>query len=695
MPEALTSAEVQAAFGERMEPFRITLAYRIRLLTVIFGLIALQLLYLALVACVLYLTYEYVVLILAARPAFNAITIVIYLGPPLAGVIATLFLLKPILARPKRPPEPLRLTPENEPALFEFVDRLCRTLGSPKPSRINVDLQANASAAVHGWRGFFFGDLTLTIGLPLAKDFTLRQFAGVLGHEFGHFAQRAGLRSFFLIQSIQRWFARVVHERDGWDEWLETHTQKGDWRLRAVAFIASMAVTVSRKYLALLMKAGGWISCAFSRQMEFDADRYEAAIVGMEVFEQTLRRLPLLSVGSQLAWQDARRDFALGRLPEDIASLNSIRASLLPETTAAKVVEEVGGKTTGRFDSHPCMMDRIQHVRRFKTNGIFALEGGAARLFSDLPRLCCDATRHHYRTVLGVPEASIRFVPAEEIVGVLRSGAQFDEAAQSLFGLPAAACIEWLRLRPVATQEPNGAAEDEATTDEVEGYEAAVRRHQLHFAALMLVQAGVKVNPPSFELSSADLMTIQSAEERSRRQLHMCIERMRDAAKPVVEGLAAKVSGLCTGGYTVTVPQGFPVPNLAAAWQCYDALSQCQSQLAHIRDLVFATQIVRGNGRLIHAAKCANLIDKLEGQSRGLIQQIIAQMTVSPVSILIDSRLPPTVGGQLTVSSGSQTERIATFLARTDSLSARTLGHLAWMVKNAVAKTDRPDGAEG
>jgi Zn-dependent protease with chaperone function len=36
--------------------------------------------------------------------------------------------------------------------------------------------------------------LVLVIGLPLAAGMSMRQVAGVLAHEFGHFAQGAGMR---------------------------------------------------------------------------------------------------------------------------------------------------------------------------------------------------------------------------------------------------------------------------------------------------------------------------------------------------------------------------------------------------------------------------------------------------------------------------------------------------------------------
>ena len=81
-----------------------------------------------------------------------------------------------------------------------------------------MDCLVNASAGFGRDAGLFGQNLVLTIGLPLVAGLTARQFAGVLAHEFGHFSQGAGMRLSYVVRSVNAWFARVVFERDGWDE---------------------------------------------------------------------------------------------------------------------------------------------------------------------------------------------------------------------------------------------------------------------------------------------------------------------------------------------------------------------------------------------------------------------------------------------------------------------------------------------
>ena len=85
---------------------------------------------------------------------------------------------------------------------------------------MNCAVDATASFRL-GAAGLLGQDMTLTIGLPLVAGLSMRQFAGVLAHEFGHFSQGAGMRLTYVIRRVNGWFFRVVYERD-----------RGTWRWR-------------------------------------------------------------------------------------------------------------------------------------------------------------------------------------------------------------------------------------------------------------------------------------------------------------------------------------------------------------------------------------------------------------------------------------------------------------------------------
>jgi hypothetical protein len=170
---ALTPSHVREAFRDPIPVVKITAGYRIQLIAVLLGMIGLQALYLALIVAVAILAAVVTMAAWGAQLSFNWVTFLFYVGPSAVGAIVTLFLLKPLVIRPPKPPEPVQLSRVQQPLLFDFVDCLCGAMGSPRPRRIFVDLRSNASASVHGWRGFFLGHLDLTIGLPLVVGLTL------------------------------------------------------------------------------------------------------------------------------------------------------------------------------------------------------------------------------------------------------------------------------------------------------------------------------------------------------------------------------------------------------------------------------------------------------------------------------------------------------------------------------------------
>jgi len=682
----LTSTEIRAVFSRPIAPIRTSPNYGIRLLGVLLGLAALQLLYLLLIAAVVTLTVLYIVAALGSGVSLNFITIVFYVGIPVVGFLTVLFLMKPILIRPARPARPVQLLPEDEPVLFEFIDRLCDALGSPHPSRIHVDLQVNASASVHGWRGFFFGDLNLTIGLPLAAGLTLPQFTGVLAHEFGHFAQRAGLRSYFLIQTIQGWFSRVVHQRDSWDAWLDRTRDHRDWRIKAVANVAQLVVNGSRGYLTLLMKAGGWISTGFSRQMEYDADRHEAAITGAQVFEQTLLQLPILQLGATLAWQDAAKDWSVRRLPEDFAALASIRSGYLPDETKAQIENETLAQTTGRWDTHPSGSDRIANVRSMGPCGIFDLDGPAAALFRDLAVLCCETTHYHYETMLGIPASAARLVSSHETVANTQAAREFDRAATQLCHGSPEFWSRWFRLPEGDPRRHDMTGETDSAPDlKVSDFDYALEMNLLHFAALTVAGSGVPVKPESFRLNGSDLASIRGEEERSTRNLAGMTDRYNRYSEAVAKRIETATARLLEGelGVAMQEDRQIPVPDLAASWRTYGVLSASQPDVLEARRRLCAVRVVRQNARFFSAAVCSNLLDDLERSALSTIARIVARSAAIPSAVCFDERSAGTVGAQLTVADGSATERIEAFLSRFEALSSRALAHLAWFTVNA------------
>jgi hypothetical protein len=185
------------------------------------------------------------------------------------------------------------LNPAQHQRLYQFIAHLSDLLRVSMPKRIYVDCEMNAGVGFRrGWLSFLGNDLVLTLGLPLVAGLNTRQFAAVVAHELGHCTQGFAMRLGYIVDRIDRWFSRVVYERDAWDEAFEAWANSvEDWRVSLIVACAGLAVWLSRRVLALLMLVGHAASCFLSRQMEFHADACAMAVAGSAGIESMLLRL--------------------------------------------------------------------------------------------------------------------------------------------------------------------------------------------------------------------------------------------------------------------------------------------------------------------------------------------------------------------------------------------------------------------
>lgn len=407
--KALTLDEIGAAFSGKIKRPRVSPFYTLGMMAVTFVMLLLPLIYAALIAAVVYITYQHAVHnftpIMGSRIGRTSGRIMLfklflYVTPIFIGSVLSFFMVKPFFARRIAKPQPYALNPENEPVLFEFIRKLCETVGAPMPALIALDSDINASAALRrGFRSFFSRDLSLNIGLSLMAGLTAREFAGVIAHEFGHFTQGLAMRLFYIIENINFWFARVIYERDSWDAYLEEMAETEEAYLAFMVGFARLGVWFSRRILTLLMLFGRAISCYLSRQMEYNADQFEIRLAGSQAFESTSNRLTELNALHHVAMREMRVSWNLNkRLPNN-----------LPRFILNKQNSEVGGKVqkllkedlgfvkTGLFHTHPSNADRVREARLAQAPGIFKLDAPAASLFQNFDAVAGIVTRLTYQ----------------------------------------------------------------------------------------------------------------------------------------------------------------------------------------------------------------------------------------------------------------------------------------------------------
>lgn len=524
-PEPIDRDAILSALDQPIPPVKATLLYRCGLLVVSVGMLLLPLLYIALIATLGYLLYWHATANLDLLDGGSAIKSrgILYVGPLIAGAVAIFFLLKPFLARHKHQRDTMQITREDQPFLYEFVERLCRCVGAPAPREIHIDNRVNASASLrNGLRSVVSRDLVLTIGAPLAAGMSLRQFTGVLAHEFGHFAQGAGMGLQYIIRTINHWFARVVYERDSWDEKLHSWSGKVEGWLAAILRLAQGLVWTSRRVLWALMWCGKAMSGFLAQEMEFDADRYEARVSGSDTFETTARQLIILGYAASWAESDQRDFWQEDQL---CANYSALTLAQIPEMEArdgmiADITEGLNERKTSWVSTHPADGLRIDNAQREQTTGVFQIDGATAQVFDDFDGLCQRVTQHVYAVEWGIELAAERWLSIDQALG--RSAertASRDSVIEYLSG--------WHPrnvLRPFLPETPVAPADDLAGAtatlrsthqtwhETVQSFgpglkefrEITEKRNQLYVAAV-LMDAGCKVDAKQLGIDAQEL----------------------------------------------------------------------------------------------------------------------------------------------------------------------------------------------
>ena len=585
--------------------------------------------------------------------------VLLYLAPIIVGVVLTFFMIKPILARPAAGPDPQPLDQKDEPVLFAFIEEICRQVGARRPGRVQVDCAVNASASFVGRRFQpLRRDLVLTIGLPLVAGLSSRQLAGVLAHEFGHFAQGGGMRLTAIVRGVNAWFGRVVYERDQWDETLERWSTKADWRLAIVLGIARLAVWVSRQVLNGLMWGGHAISCFMLRQMEYDADSYEIKIAGSDTFIRTMARLRELDAAAHFAYGDVRAGLTRGKVPADMPTYLVERSRHLPPDVLAQF--DRTPEETKIFDTHPSDADRVRAAEVAAARGV--LIGGddpALRLFRNFEALSAAVTRWHFESDLGLDVDGLALVDTTAALTESRQRAEHFNAIETFFGdrftsyRPLRVTVDHLQSlsrRELQAEWAAAASAMAATGQEVtRGYEEFDRlevKRQQAFAAGELFAAGFQsVRTADFDLAEGTA-TAAASEERT------AIERQNALAstlEPFETKAACRLS--CGVAFIRQSGSGGGHHDATAVVDALNALGSVIADVWDLRRLDIASDIVEANVSSSptpeHAAAHHQTMDRRVAACRERIRKALASVpcpaafTAVPMTLAERCGMPP------------------------------------------------------
>lgn len=374
------------------------------------------LLYLGLIGGIAWLEYMYYTSWVPLEGRMSVLRLIAWVLPGFVGAVVMLFLLKPLLAPRRKPPQSLRLVPGDEPDITLVVQGLCAAIGIRPPVAIEISHEANAWVHFErGLAGMLRGRKVLTIGLPLVAGMNVRQFVGVLAHEFGHFAQGGGMRSAFIINHVNRWLHSRGYQRDEWDARID------DWDdVGLPVIVAQLSLEVTRALMRMLFQISFRSSRRLSQEMEFDADRYEATVAGSACFGETALRLRAIALALHQAGTGNRAAWNEGKLVADLPAAAVARMGQWEASDWEHVALELQGDHETHFwDSHPADQARIANAEALRAPGLVLDERPATLLFGDFPALSRRVTTHYYRE-RGLEFGPRNLIEVEQLLGLNR-----------------------------------------------------------------------------------------------------------------------------------------------------------------------------------------------------------------------------------------------------------------------------------
>ncbi|TWU02141.1 M48 family metallopeptidase [Stieleria varia] len=311
----------------------------------------------------------------------------------------------------------MTLTRENQPVMYEFVDQICDKVGAPKPSRINLDCEFNASASLRrGWMSFGKPDLVLTLGVPLIAVQSTQQLAVDIAHEFGHFRQGREMKASYLIRSLTGWFmhsAYVGMVRAEINSYLIANSEHSNNFLLGIMYVIGW---VGRRMMWYFGLAGHAVAGSLSREMEYDADRHAIHLAGTRAFIESSANFERYGAAYQITIENLKQLFHAGVLVDNIPRFMLHIGRTLPATTIQQIAAETEQRKQELHDTHPPTRERNAAAAQLNQNGIVTINRPASDLIHHWQQLCKDITLDFYSRVTDQEILAEHTTPLENVL---------------------------------------------------------------------------------------------------------------------------------------------------------------------------------------------------------------------------------------------------------------------------------------
>jgi Zn-dependent protease with chaperone function len=224
----------------------------------------------------------------------TTVTILGGIGIASLGVFVLYFLFKFMFSRHKVDRSHLvEITKEDEPKLFEYIDKIVKEVDTEFPKKIYLSSDVNACVFYDSsfWSMFFPIRKNLQIGLGLVNSISQQEFKAILAHEFGHFAQRS-MKVGSYVYNVNQIIYNMLYDNESFDDNLNNWASSSGY-FYPFAWLGMQIINAIKWILARMYEFVNIRYMALSREMEFHADEVAANIAGYVPLKESLLRMDL------------------------------------------------------------------------------------------------------------------------------------------------------------------------------------------------------------------------------------------------------------------------------------------------------------------------------------------------------------------------------------------------------------------
>ena len=504
--------DFESIFAEPIPRLPVSSSYKLGLVGVLFLSLLAPLIYLGLMLSVLAGLVWYLNELPAMLATIHSFLgrVVIAVTPPFAAIVFLLFLARPLFISHGQNQD-LVLEPRKYRRLYDLVAVMCERMGLPAITEIRVNSEVNASIGPRqGLGSLLKRELVLTLGMPLIAGFNSRQLVGVIGHELGHFAQPIAMFTNHVVNRVNYWMASRAFERDAWDDRLARwHGEAQFWVINLMLWAAQAMIWLVRKLFTGMYHFNLWATRRMSRDMEYDADRYECWIAGSDSFQGTAERLHTLGLGAYKAHQANEKAWGDQQLMEDLPAAIAQLTNELSAEEQDQVLRHMNEQQTNLWDTHPANNDRIRQAQTYQYPGIYRLDLPARELLPHFEQLCKIISLREY-ALYGIPDPSRYLTANANVLAIGKARDESDEALGRYFNGTYSDRLMWLDLAEAPNEELQTLVDHLRTQlpelrNQTKAYwEQLSRLESMHLGQAYL-EAKIGIEAQSFSLPGEDL----------------------------------------------------------------------------------------------------------------------------------------------------------------------------------------------